>query len=164
MIARQAFEFFIRQPVYFLYEQKAVLIGELEDELKNAKTIDDLTLIKEEEYFDFQNLVRESLGSDPVELPDPNEDPRIKRIKAKARYRDKIKAKQGKGLQLGTIIAAICCMGIGVTPLNIGEMSYASLGVIMKMHQDKEKYELDIQSLLAGADRKKIKPKYWITN
>ena len=163
-IARQAFEFFIHQPVHFLYEQKAILIGELEEELKKAKTVDDLILLTEEEFFDFQNLVRECLGNDPVELPDPNEDPRVKRIKAKARYRDKIKAKQGKGLQLGTIICAICCMGIGVTLLNIGEMSYASLGTIMKMYQDKEKYELDIKSLLAGADRKKIKPVYWIKN
>lgn len=163
-IARQAFEFFIHQPVYFLYEQKAILIGELEEELKKAKTVDDLILLTEEEFFEFQNLVRECLGNDPVELPDPNEDPRVKRIKAKARYRDKIKAKQGKGLQLGTIICAICCMGIGVTLLNIGEISYASLGTIMKMYQDKERYELDIQSLLAGADKKKIKPVYWIKN
>jgi hypothetical protein len=28
---------------------------------------------------------------------------------------------------------AICCMGIGITPLNIGEMSYAAIGEIMKM-------------------------------
>jgi hypothetical protein len=53
-------------------------------------------------------------------------------------------------------------MGIGITPLNIGEMSYASIQPIMRMLQNKEKYEVDIQSLLAGADSKKIKPKYWI--
>jgi hypothetical protein len=55
-------------------------------------------------------------------------------------------------------------MGIGITPLNIGEMSYASVGEIMKVMQDKEKYDIDIRSLLAGADSKKIKPKYWIGN
>ena len=55
-------------------------------------------------------------------------------------------------------------MGIGITPLNIGEMSYANVGVLMKIYQDKEKYDLDIRSLLAGADSKKIKPKYWIRN
>jgi hypothetical protein len=53
-------------------------------------------------------------------------------------------------------------MGIGITPLNIGEMSYASIFTIMKTYQDKEKYDLDVRSLLAGADSKKIKPKYWI--
>jgi hypothetical protein len=55
-------------------------------------------------------------------------------------------------------------MGIGITPLNIGELSYASIGPIMDMMQEKEKYDIDVRSLLAGADSKKIKPKYWIRN
>jgi hypothetical protein len=55
-------------------------------------------------------------------------------------------------------------MGLGITPLNIGEMSYASVGEIMHVMQNKEKYDIDIRSLLAGADSKKIKPKYWIRN
>lgn len=55
-------------------------------------------------------------------------------------------------------------MGIGITPLNIGEMSYAAFTPIMKMCQEKEKYDIDIRSLLAGADSKKIRPKYWIRN
>ena len=62
------------------------------------------------------------------------------------------------------MIASICCMGIGITPLNIGEMSYVALELVMKRCQEKEKYELDIKSLLAGADSKKLKPKYWIKN
>jgi hypothetical protein len=41
-------------------------------------------------------------------------------MKAKARYRDRIKAKKGNGLTLGTSFASICCMGLGITPLNIG--------------------------------------------
>ena len=75
---------------------------------------------------------------------------------AKKAYKD--------GISLNACLVAICCMGIGITPLNIGEMSYASIGIIMKMMQDKEKYDIDIRSLLAGADSKKIKPKYWIRN
>ena len=55
-------------------------------------------------------------------------------------------------------------MGIGITPLNIGELSYGSISTIMNMMQEKEKYDIDIRSLLAGADSKKIKPKYWIRN
>ena len=43
-------------------------------------------------------------------------------------------------------------------------MSYVSMGAILAVYQNKEKYELDIDSLLAGADSKKIKPKYWIRN
>jgi hypothetical protein len=32
------------------------------------------------------------------------------------------------------------------------------------MEQQKEAYDIDIRSLLAGADSKKVKPKYWIRN
>jgi hypothetical protein len=114
-------------------------------------------------------LVREACGDKPVEPPapdNPNEDPRIRQIKERARKRDRIKAKQGRknGISLETCLVAICCMGIGITPLNIGEMSYASVGEIMRVMQDKENYDIDIRSLLAGADSKKVKPKYWIRN
>lgn len=130
---------------------------------------DVLAVIAEEEYFDFQNAIRLVVGDKaitPPEPADPNEDPRIRRIKEKARERDRIKARQSakNGISLTVCLVAICCMGIGITPLNIGEMSYAAVGDLMKMMQDKEKYDIDIRSLLAGADSKKVKPKYWIRN
>jgi hypothetical protein len=31
-------------------------------------------------------------------------------------------------------------MGLGITPLNIGEMSYVALESIMRKYQEKEKY------------------------
>lgn len=163
-IAIQAFKFFIKEEVTFIYDRKAILIGNLEEKLKEIKTLDELVFIEEEDFFNFQNLIRESVGKKAIEPPNPNEDPRVKRIKAKARYRDKIKAKKGLGTSLGTILVSICCMGIGITPLTIGEMSYVAILAIMDMYQSKEKYELDINTLLAGGDSKKIKPKYWITN
>jgi hypothetical protein len=55
-------------------------------------------------------------------------------------------------------------MGIGITPMNIGDMSYAAVDPLMRMMQNKEKYDIDIRSLLAGADSKKVKPKYWMQN
>jgi hypothetical protein len=97
-----------------------------------------------------------------------DEDPRVAEIKRKARYRDKLKAKQAakknEGISLFTSLVSICCMGLGITPLTIGEMSYVAMEGILKKYQEKEKYELDIDTLLAGADSKKIKPKYWIRN
>ena len=51
------------------------------------------------------------------------------RIEAELSYRDKIKAKQAAktGITLFNTMASICCMGIGLTPLNIGEMSYVAM-------------------------------------
>ena len=157
---KDAFYLFTHEEVTFLYEQKQVIIGDIKD----VKSIDELRILKEEDYFDFQNLVREALGKKRIEPPNPNEDPRVKAIKAKARYRDKIKAKKGQGISLQTTLSSICCMGIGITPLNIGELSYAIIPVLMETYQAKEKYNLDTDCLLAGADAKKIKPKYWIRN
>ena len=156
----EAFYFFIHEPVTFLFEQKEIVIGEISE----IKGLEELRLLGEEDYFDFQNLIREALGRDTVEPPNPNEDPRIKAIKAKARYRDRIKAKSGKGITFKTTLTSICCMGIGITPLNIGELSYAVIPVLLNTYQAKEKYSLDIESLLAGADAKKVKPEYWIRN
>lgn len=168
-IAQEAFRFFLHAEVNFFFEQKLLILGNLEQVVIDASSVEDLPTIKEEEYFDFQNMVRLACGETPhkpPEKPDPDEDPRITAIKMKARQRDRIKAKQGNkgGISIQTCLVAICCMGIGITPLNIGEMSYAAIGPIMKMSQEKEKYDIDIRSLLAGADSKKIKPKYWIRN
>lgn len=157
---RDAFFLYTHEEVTFLYEQKQIIIGDI----SNVKSLNELRILKEEDYFDFQNLVRQAIGKKTVEPPNPNEDPRVKAIKAKARYRDKIKAKKGMGLSLQSTLSSICCMGIGITPLNIGELSYAIIPVLMETYQAKEKYELDTDCLLAGADAKKIKPKYWIRN
>ncbi len=159
-----AFEFFIHQPVSFLYDQKLIVIGDLAELVKTIKKVEDLVMINEAEFFDFQNLVRESMGRTPVEPPNPNLHPKIKRMKAKARYRDKIKAKSKNGLNFSSLLSSLCCMGIGITPLNVGEISYAAVSELINRYQEKEKYQLDIDSLLAGADKKKVKPKYWIRN
>lgn len=161
-----AFEFFTRSSVVFMYEKKCILFGspeQLVDDLKSNKVI---RMITEEEFFDFQNLIRLAANQKPVEKPDPNMNPRIKAMKAKARYRDKIKAKKmaKTGPTLSTVLAAICCMNAGLSPLNVGEISYVAMCSILDVYQSKEKYTIDIQSLMHGADSKKISPKYWIRN
>lgn len=85
-------------------------------------------------------------------------------MKAKARYRDAIKRKNGVGLNLSSSLVAICLMNTGINLLNIGELTYASVSMLIRMYQQKEKYNIDIDSLLSGADSKKIKPEYWLQN
>ena len=62
--------------------------------------------------------------------------PRLKAMKAKARLRDRVKAKQAakNGVNLTTTLASICCMGIGITPLNVGEMSYVAVQTITQVY------------------------------
>ena len=165
----EAFEYFCHTKIAFLFEEKKIIIGDLEKIIQEISDISQIVYLLEEEYFDFQNMIREGVGEKKAqtpEIPNPNEDPRITEIKRRARERDKLKARRASkdGISLNTCLTAICCMGIGITPLNIGEMSYAAVGPIMKTMQDKERYDIDIRSLLAGADSKKVKPKYWIGN
>jgi hypothetical protein len=66
------------------------------------------------------------------------------------------------GINLETNLMAICCMNMGLNPLNIGKISLASVGKLTEMYQNKEKYDIDTRALIAGADAKKIKLSYWI--
>jgi hypothetical protein len=76
-----------------LYEIKTIVFGDIKDVVKNMSKVSDLVLLTEEEFFDFQNEIRMACGKKTVEPPNPNEHPRIKEMKRKARYRDKMKAK-----------------------------------------------------------------------
>lgn len=168
-LAREAFRLFIHSEVEFMFEDKKICIGKFSDVVQQVRSVEQIKFLTEKNYFDFQNTIRQVMGEKvekPPVPPDPNEDPRVTRIKEKARQRDRLKAKKGtaNGISLTSCLVAICCMGIGITPLTIGEMSYAAIGPLMKMMQEKEKYDIDIRSILAGADSKKIKPKYWIRN
>lgn len=160
---KEAFLFFMHEPATILFNQKAIVIGEINEEIKSLDDLSKMRTITEDNFLMFQNVIRDMIGEKRCSPPDPTESPRAKQMKAKARYRDKIKAKQ-QGLKLGTLILSLCCMNYGLNLLNIGELSYAAVSPLMTMYQEKEKYETDIKSLLAGADSKKVKPKYWIHN
>ena len=164
-----AFKQFIHEPVTIVPEIEMLLIGKSEDEIDPDVDLDNPRLLTEENFFDFQNQIRLVMGTDMEKPPDPEEenlDPRIKRYKAKVRASERMLAKKkaNRGPTFGTLLAAICCMGIGLSPLNIGEMSYACVHWLIAMEQQKEEYDSDIRALLAGADSKKVKPKYWIKN
>jgi len=154
----------IGEPITIVPELEVIIIGKSEDELDPNIDLENPRVIDKNNFFDFQNMIRISLGGSVIEKPVEDEDPRIKRYKAKIRASERMlaKKKQKNGANLGTLLAAICCMGIGLTPLNIGEISYACVPWIIGMSQQKEEYEIDIRALLAGADKKKVKPKYWI--
>ena len=160
----EGFQFFIKEPVTLLTDQKMIVVGDLKEVLKTVKSVEELRIIKEDNYFEFQQLLRRSIGEKEVEPYNPDENPKVKYFKAKARLRDRVKAKSKDNLTLGSTLAAICCMDLNLNPLNIGELSQAAITVLVRYYQEKEKYEIDIKSLLAGADSKKVKPKNWIRN
>ena len=163
-IAQNGLTFFIKEPVTFLQDMKIIVIGDLEKVLPTIKSIEELRMIREDNYFEFQQLLRRSIGEKEIEPYNPDENAKVKYFKAKARLRDKVKASSKDALTLGSTLAAICCMGLNLNPLNIGELSQAAVTVLIRYYQEKVKYDTDIQSLLAGADSKKVKPQNWIRN
>lgn len=161
-VVSDSFKFFIHEDVAILPDLEVVIIGKLEEDIDPEVDLEEPRVINEENFFDFQNEIRLSLGRNKEDPIDEDEDPRIKRIKAKARYRDRIKAKRQSSPTLGTYLTAICCMGIGLNPLNIGEITFASANYLIDMYRQKEGYDIDIRSIMAGA--KDVKLKYWIRN
>ena len=164
-----AFDKFIHEPVTIVPEIEMLLIGKSEDEIDPDVDLEEPRLLTEENYFEFQNEIRKVMGTEVEKKPNPEEenlDPRIKRYKMKIKQSEELlKKKKAKNAPtLGTLLTAICCMGIGLNPLNIGEISYACVHWLISMEQQKEEYDIDIRALLAGADSKKVKPKYWIKN
>ena len=75
-LCKDAFKFFLHTEVSFLYEQKKIIVGNIAEALKKAKTIEDLIVITEEEFFSFQNVISESVGKKTVEQYNPNEHPK----------------------------------------------------------------------------------------
>lgn len=162
---KKGFEFFIHQSVVLLKKQRKIIIGSLDEVVPQLKSIEDLKILSEEDFFSFQNLLRQSVGEKQIDPYDPFEHPKIKYFKAKARERDKVKAKNSKdGLTIGATLASICCMNFGLNPLNIGELTQYSVSVLVRYFQEKEKYDTDIKALLAGASADKVKPQNWIRN
>ncbi len=156
-----AFRFFTREEVRILTTEKLIVFI---DDIENVQEVEELRLLEEKHYFNFQNAIRAACGLEIIKPPVEDEDPRVARIKAKARERDRILQKQSSkdGFSLITSLGALCCMGIGITPLNIGEITYAAAMFLMKIYQQQERYKIDMQLLAGGADSKKLKPKYWI--
>lgn len=138
--------------------QKALKAGSFEG--LNEKSF---KIISEENYHEFQNCIRAATGMSPVARPDKTKHPKVLRMEALARIRDKRKKKNSTDMQ--TTLSAICCMGIGITPLNIGELTYASLNSLMEMYLQKEAFTQQSTSASMGMlDMSKHEFKHWISN
>lgn len=162
-LAKEALAFFTHQPVKIIPEKKTILFA---NNIENIKDPQELSLLTEENFFEFQNAIRAACDKDLLEKPKENEHPKLARMKALSRFRDRVKAKKGNkdGISLETMICALCCMGIGLNPLNIGEISYCAASRLFAMSRKKEKFETDVKIMTAGFGNPKVKPKDWVLN
>ena len=147
-----ALQLFVKDDILFLPELKEIIIGPIEEH----------RAINDTNFFDFQNAIRTSIGQKEVKPPDLKMHPKLREMKAKARERDRIKAKQeGGNFSFANLLLCACAMNIGINIDNVLEQTYAMLFTLYKIGNKKEKFDIDIRSLIAGADPKKVKLKQW---
>lgn len=155
MDLQKAFFTFIREQVQILPEVNMVVIGE-----PSKKRI-----INEKLFFDFQNILRLQ-NKMPLEDPIPeDENPMQRKFRLKRAALKDAKKRQKKNedaAEFYELLSSLCCFNVGITPHNIGDLTLFTFYELLSRAEEKEKFESDCAALRAGADSKKIKPKYWI--
>jgi hypothetical protein len=155
---KTAFSTFIKDEILIIPRAQQIVLGDI----KQGR------IINKENFNDFQKVLRLQNRLDTPEEPLPNENFMQKKFRLRRKAVKKAKAKQqaksGDTPELSDLIASVCVLGIGVTWENVMDMPIYTFYDLFSRYQKKEKYDLDVRSLLAGADSKKIKLKYWIHN
>ncbi len=150
-----AFRTFIQEEVIILCEEKQIIIGSPIDR----------RIINSKNFGTFSNTLRIQNKMTEVQPIIENEDPRAKKFREKRELRDAIKQKQesANAPDLSKLLSVLCTYGGGITPFNIGELSLYAFYDLTQSNGSKERYEMDMNMICAGADANKVKPKHWIT-
>ena len=141
---KKAFQFFIKETVTFLPEIQAIVVGDILEK----------RIINEQNFFDFQNTIRAASGIKLISPP--SENLKIRKFKAKQVYRDRVKSKTSKDSvkDLTTLLTSVCCMGVGLNPINLMDISYAALKMMIDRYEMKESYDSQFAISLAGGQTK----------
>ena len=146
----KALSTFIQEDILLLPKINAILVGPPSER----------RLIKEDNFLDFQTILRIQNRKEVPEPPPENESAIAKKMRLARERREAVKRKQqqqnGSQQELAELLEIAEVFGIDYYEKSI----YAFYGLIQR-HQLREKWDQDIQMLCAGADSKKIKTKYW---
>ena len=153
---KNAFRTFIREEVTILFDDYTIVIGNGADK----------RLLTLENFGDFQNIIRVQNKRAVKEDPPEDESPIRRKFRLKAEYRDAVKRTQKSNdpdaPDFCALLSSFDCYA-GTSPYQLQDLSFFAFKEDFERHQLKDKYSLDIKSILAGADPNKVKPKPWIT-
>lgn len=153
---KQAFSTFIREEVLISCEHGMVIIG---DPLEKR-------IINDDNFLEFQYGLRATNKMRVVEPPPENETPMQRKFRLKREERERVKERKANKdnsveIELADIMSSVVTMGsISLTELPKTTLYQAK--VLLERGQLQEGYHTELDMLMAGADSKKIKPKYWI--
>ena len=149
---KQTFSTFLKEEVLLIPEIGAVLVGPEHPEEKR--------LITNENFNDFQTILKIQNRKEVSEAPPAEETPAQRKMRllrekvaaAKKRQAEKNKAKSSivDLLEIATVYG-----------INLKECSFYAFQGLIPRYQAHEKYHIDIQMLCAGAEQEKLKIKYW---
>lgn len=144
------FSTFITEDILLLPDYKAVVVGSPKEK----------RLITNENFSDFQDILRIQNVKKIKEPPPENESAIAREFRLKAEYRDSIKKKQqeknGEVIEISELLEIATVYGIDCKNTTI----YAFYKLLTR-YRAREKWQQDIQMLCAGADSTKIKTNYW---
>lgn len=153
---QSAFRTFIREQITILPEAKIVLIGNDEQGRKMGK----------KEFYLFQQVLRiqNRIISTAEEIPE-NETPMQKKFRLRREQVNLAKKKQqskegGDKITFQDIMSSICAE-LHYTVEEVSEMSVYALHDVFERMMERQKYHTDVDSIMAGANPKKVKPKNW---
>lgn len=145
-----AFSTFIKEDILLLPKINSVLVGSP----KNRR------LITNENFADFQDILRVQNRRKIKEPPPPNESAIARKFRLKGELRDAIKkqqqAKNNEEQSLAELLEIAETFGIDYK----NKTFYAFYGLLTR-HRLREAWNQYIQMLCAGAESKKIKTEYW---
>ena len=155
---KEAFFTFIQQDIFIIPKARQVFVGKMEEN----NIIDNSNFSKFQHFLRLQNCLEEE-----EEIPE-NENYMQKKFRLRRQELKKAKQKQaeksGNKIDFLDLMESLCLMNIGITWENIKDLPIFTFYSLLSRYQVKEKYSIDIDSLLAGADSKKIKLKYWMSH
>lgn len=156
-MAKKAFQFFLHEDITILETNEAIVLGDIsENRIIDEKCFEVIKTVVEKQHV----LDTESSSAKMDNPSDAKAAQIIKKLKEGRKMREK--AKGNSDLTFSDLVASLAAKGNGLNILNVWDLTYYAFNDQFKRMQMIESYQSSHQSLLAGADPKKVKLEYWI--
>lgn len=149
-------KFFTKKEVFLLQDMQSFVIGDFEKQC----------FLDNSNFEEFQNTVREQNFLN-CEVKSRGENLAAKRINARIRKAQKkiqqIKGRNEEQIEIADLVSSLC-INTSLNIHNVWNISYYAFNDQFKRMRLLEQYSTGLQSIMVGADPKKIKLKDWIQN
>ena len=154
----KAFKFFLHEEqITVLVDNEAIILGDInEGRVLMEEDFNTVCAIIIE-----QNMVNKSSAEERMNNPsDAKAAQIIKKIKEGRKIREK--KSSDSNLNFIDLVASLAAKGNGLNAINVWDLTYYAFNDQFKRMQMIEQYDNAKQSILAGADPKKVKIEYWL--